>query len=355
MTTRTPVVGDRLSEAGGGPSVHAGVRTRIGWGLFTLVLLAAAGIILAAMETDLAGEPRVANPNPGPSPLPPFLGLDDVPSIANVAPAVGSAALLGTFLVLSVRQRRLHSGVILFLAIMFMGVLDPIANWATFTVFDPRIAHFPLDWPWMRFAPLLEPSFSFLGGYATYYLTVSLGLYWLYQRVLAPRVRAGSWIDRHRLLSLSLFCFVVSIPIDVLMLFGWLRLGIVSFLEGVGPVITWGPVQLPLGMVFYDSWPFLFVPLLCQRDEDGRSVVLAGLARRLPDWTSSPRDSSARQLVAGTALMIAVGLVPFSVFGVLRVTHQFRPAYDEFPFPAAKVYDPYGDLEDAGKSGPFYR
>ena len=350
----TTVVRGRLSEAGDGPSAHAGVRTRIGWGVFTLVLLAAAAVILASMETDLGGDPRVTNPNPGPGSLPPFLGLDDVPSMANVAPAVGSAVLLGTFLFLSVRRRRLHPGVILVLAITFMGVLDPIANWATFTVFDPRIGHFPLDWPWMRFAPLLEPSFSFLGGYATYYFTVSLGLYWLYHHVVMPRMRAGSWIDRHRLLSLSLFCFVVSIPIDIVMLFGWLRFGIVSFLEGVGPVLTWGGVQLSLGMVLYDSWPFLFIPMLCQRDEDGRSVVLARLARRLPHWSSSPRDSSARQLVAGTALMIAVGLVPFSVFSVLRVTHQFRPTYDEFPFPAAKVYDPYGDLREAGKAGPFY-
>jgi hypothetical protein len=33
-----------------------------------------------------------------------------------------------------------------------------------------------------------------------------------------------------------------------------------------------------------------------------------------------------------------------------------KPAYhDEFRYPAVKVYDPYGDLQRAGKPGPFYQ
>jgi hypothetical protein len=328
--------------------------TRVGWGLFTLAMIAAAAVILTTMETGLGGDPRLTNPNPGPPPYEPIGGLDSWAPVANVAAAVGSGSLLAIFLALSIRQRRLHWGVIVYLAVMFMGVLDPIANWATFTVFDPGIGHFPLDWFWMRFAPLFEPSFSFLGGYAMYYFTVGLGLYWVHQRFVAPRTKPGTWRDRHPLLAMSLFCFLISLPIDVLMLFGWLRAGIIVFVEGVGPILHWGPSQLPLGMVLYDSWPFLVVPLLCHRDEHGRSYVLTRLARRLPGRRGGARESSARQLTAGALLMIAAGLVPFAAFTALRVTHQFRPSYGEFPHPEERVYDPYGDLKEAGKPGPFY-
>ena len=31
------------------------------------------------------------------------------------------------------------------------------------------------------------------------------------------------------------------------------------------------------------------------------------------------------------------------------------PAYDNWPYPTVKVYDPYGHLERAGKPGPFYQ
>lgn len=32
-----------------------------------------------------------------------------------------------------------------------------------------------------------------------------------------------------------------------------------------------------------------------------------------------------------------------------------KPSYDVYPYPSVKVYDPYGDLERAGKPDPFYR
>ena len=39
----------------------------------------------------------------------------------------------------------------------------------------------------------------------------------------------------------------------------------------------------------------------------------------------------------------------------MRVSGLAEPAYDKYPYPSVKVYDPYGDLERAGKPGPFYR
>ncbi len=48
-------------------------------------------------------------------------------------------------------------------------------------------------------------------------------------------------------------------------------------------------------------------------------------------------------------------LLPIAVFSLLRVGGDPKPAYDQWPYPTVKVYDPYGDLEQAGKPGPFYR
>ena len=47
--------------------------------------------------------------------------------------------------------------------------------------------------------------------------------------------------------------------------------------------------------------------------------------------------------------------VPIAVFSLLRIGGEPKPAYDVWPYPPVKVYDPYGDLERAGKPGPFYR
>jgi hypothetical protein len=55
-------------------------------------------------------------------------------------------------------------------------------------------------------------------------------------------------------------------------------------------------------------------------------------------------------------MLLIVVLAPLLALSVLRVARIAKPAYhDEFRYPAVKVYDPYGDLQRAGKPGPFYR
>lgn len=62
----------------------------------------------------------------------------------------------------------MHWLLIVGVAAFFAGALDPLANWATFASFDPRVPHFPLSWPYFNISPLLEPTLPFLGGYASY-------------------------------------------------------------------------------------------------------------------------------------------------------------------------------------------
>jgi hypothetical protein len=59
--------------------------------------------------------------------------------------------------------------------------------------------------------------------------------------------------------------------------------------------------------------------------------------------------------VAGL-LVVTSMLLPVGVFSLIRVTGLAdKPTYAKYPYPIAKVYDPYGDLEKAGKPGPFVR
>ena len=47
--------------------------------------------------------------------------------------------------------------------------------------------------------------------------------------------------------------------------------------------------------------------------------------------------------------------MPIAFHGVVRVAGVTHPSYTEWPFPKLATYDPYGELREAGESGPYYR
>jgi hypothetical protein len=98
---------------------------------------------------------------------------------------------------------------------------------------------------------------------------------------------------------------------------------------------------------------FAIVAVLCVRDDNGRPAIVARLGGRLP--ALGERISTSRLLAVATAVLMSAVLLPIAVFSLLRVSGDAKPAYDVWPYPAVKVYDPYGDLERGGKPGPFYR
>src|SRR5262249_27678845 len=106
-------------------------------------------------------------------------------------------------------------------------------------------------------------------------------------------------------------------------------------------------------MVIYDSVLFAIVAMLCVRDDNGRPAIVARLAHSLP--ASTQRVTTARLVVIATVVLMSAVLIPIAVFSLLRVGGDPKPAYDLWPYPTVKVYDPYGDLDHAGKPGPFYR
>jgi hypothetical protein len=189
------------------PSPGARWTARVGWSVAAAVFVAFAVVSVANMESGMHGDPRTTNPQPGPAPYPPFFGVGNWPLVTSTLAVLMTLGLFGTAASLSFRQRRVHWTVIIGIAAFFAGAVDPLANWATFTIFDPRVGHFPVSWPYFNVSPLLEPTLSFLGGYAAYYVLTGIGLVGCYERLVEPHLRPGTWLERHRLSAVFLTGF----------------------------------------------------------------------------------------------------------------------------------------------------
>jgi hypothetical protein len=328
---------------------------RIGWSLAIVAYLLFASITIATIQTGLHGDPTGTNPDPGPAPYPPFLGFGNWPlavSISSIPMAIG---LVGILVWLSFRQRRVHWAVVIAFAGLITGALDPLANWATFAIFDPRMLHFPLSWPYVNISPNLEPALAFLGGYAAYYLLNGLGMLALHNLVVKPLIPQTSWLARHPLAAVFLGAAVVAIPINGLVQFTWMRVGIFFYTEAVGPVLQIGHIHFPLIMAVYDSFIFAMVAVMCVRDEAGELVLINRIARWVPARRGRPKVTLTRQLLISVTVGLLSFAAPLAVLAGLREAGLSRPAFDKNPYPGVNLYDPYGHLEHAGKPGPFYR
>lgn len=324
-------------------------RGRFGWVALAAAFGAFAVVALLAMETGLHGDPRTVNPDPQYAQRPGFLGVTNWPLVTSAMSVVVTVGFFGVVGWWSVRERRAHWALIVGIAGLCAGALDPLANWATFAVFDARVAHFPLAWPYFNISPLLEPTLSFLGGYASYYVLTGVGLLSIHRRFVEPHLRPGG----HRLLPVFATGFVVGLPINALMQLLWLKVDLFVYTQAAGPVLDVAGRQLPLYMVIYDSFLFAVVAVLCVPDDRGRPAFVARVAERLPVVGGPP--TTPRLLAVAIAVLMTAVAVPIAVFSLLRVGGFATPSYDQYPYPAVKVYDPYGDLERAGKPGPFYR
>ncbi|OBF92150.1 hypothetical protein A5791_14260 [Mycobacterium sp. 852002-51163_SCH5372311] len=337
-------------EAGGSLTL-----SRVCWGLFVIGYLIFAVVTVASMQSGTQGDLRTTNPNPGPAPYPAFLGFDNWPLAVSLSSIPMGIGLIATLVWLSVRQRKMHWTAVIAFAGLITGALDPLANWATFAIFDPRMLHFPLSWPYVNIAPNLEPALSFLGGYAAYYLLTGMGISQLHHRFLDPMVRRTSWLARHRLIGVFLGAFVIAIPLNGIVQFAWMKFGIFYYTEAVGPTLRIGHIHLPLIMAVYDSFIFAMVAVMCVRDDDGELVMINRIGRRLPAGPGRSTVTLTRQLLVSASVGLVSFGIPLAVLSGLRAAGLSEPAYEQNPYPTVKVYDPYGHLEKAGKPGPFSR
>ena len=110
----------------------------LGWAAAGTAFVAFAALALINSQSGLNGDPRTVNPTPGEPPYPPFLGVTNWPLVTSVTSVLLTLGFFGVVIRWSIRERRPHWALIVGIAALVAGALDPVANWATFTVFDDR-------------------------------------------------------------------------------------------------------------------------------------------------------------------------------------------------------------------------
>jgi hypothetical protein len=324
--------------------------SRLAWVIATGLYLLMVALIFLNQRTGVALDPAITNPAVQMPPVAPASLVQNL-----VSPARLPLVLLVVWLAwLSIRQHRLHRFALIAIGSIATGLLDPLANWATVASLSPRQEHFPTDWPWFNLAPLAEPTSVVLGAYTTYYLVTSLLLYWLVSALLLRKAKPSSWVARHPQLTLFSAVYILSFPLNMWLQVQWMKAGVLLYTQFPGPILDFGGHKLPLLIQLYDPFVYAAIALLCLPNADGESKVLVQVASALPGNARSPRTSSGRQAVAAALVLVASFMVPIGSFCLLRLSGiEYPVIYDTNPFPETKVYDPFGDLERAGKTGPF--
>lgn len=325
-----------------------------GWTLFGLAYLAFAVMTVTHLQTGLHGDPLRTNPDPGPAPYPPLFGFDHWPLAVSLSSIPMAVILLSALVWMSRKQGRLHWTAVIAFAGLLTGALDPLANWATFAIFDPRMLHFPFSWPYVNISPNLEPALAFLGGYAAYYVLNGMGFLAMHRKVTEPLLLRSDFFARRRLVAVFVGAAALALPINAAIQMTWMAAGIFFYTEAVGPVLVIGTVHFPLVMAVYDSFIFAMVAVMCARDDRGELILITAVARRLTAGQVARSPSLTYQLLSSATIGLVVFSAPLVVLAGLRVAGLSEPAYDRNPYPTMKVYDPYGHLREAGKPGPFY-
>ncbi|WP_372747349.1 hypothetical protein [Litorivivens sp.] len=322
---------------------------RNGWLYFALAVFLVGTIVAGSADIGVAGTERgIAAATDSPPQGAAIL------SLFMAGPISFALLVFGILLWHSHKQGQLTPATIVALGTLFTGFIDPLANWATFAILNPEIPHFPLSWPWFNLAPLIEPVAAFLGGYSAYYMLIGLGSYWLAGRFLGSP-HAPRWTRQKPFIAMFGAAFVVSLPFNLAFQLAWMEYDVLVYTQCFGPVLRVGNHQYPLLIALYDPFIYATIATLCLPDSQGRSRALVVLTEKLPSVRHENRSAASRQIAVAVVLVWLSILTPISFFAGVRLAGWANtPVYDTFPFPSAKIYDPYGDLERAGKAGPFY-
>jgi hypothetical protein len=313
-----------------------------------VILLAGVGSIGVA-HTGLSGSSR-GNPAGHLTRENPLFGITNWPAIFSSIFVVVSLVMGVVFAWLSIRQRSMHHLLIVFVCVFGLSLLDPPANWVTFTVFDPQFLHYPTSWHWMSLAPLVEPIVN-PPGYPMYFLTVALSAAFVARRVLR-RARPGGWIPSHPRLTFLGIGFLAGLVWDIPTELFMIRAHMYFYSEAWGPTIAGGHGRFPIVWGFFTWFAIGTVTVLLHRDDRGRSLA-HDWATRLPGRGGA---STARTVLAGTIFLWVLYLVPMGLYAGIRVaglTHRNAPT--GWQYPESKVYDPYGHLRNSGVPGPYFR
>jgi hypothetical protein len=336
------------------PAVSAVPRRRFAWQQALLVLVpvgvGVAVLVLSMAHNGVGSDPRIANLAEVASRSAPLWGVDDWPSVLTrgfvIAAGLGVA---GGVALWHWRNVDLTRHVAMFLALTGICVLDPLGNWATYAAFDPRLTHFPTNWPWVSAAPGVEPLIAVV-AYPVYFFAPAFFAWWLYRRLIWSRARPQSFAVRHPLAGLFAVGLAVGIVWDISVQLFMLRVELYTYTQYFGPALHWDIVRLPLKTVALDATILAATAMLMWVDDAGRSV-----GQRLAQRSSQLRG---RPLIGGVvgswAILTAVYVAGMVPLGVIRWTDSAVHLNTPWPYPETKTYDPHGRWAEAGEPGPFY-
>ena len=334
------------APVGGRPLAPPPRSTRPTWIIVSAVVVAA---IVGSIYVAQAGLAGTARGNPAGKVLreDALWGITNWPAVFSTIFVIVALGLAVVFARLSWRQRSIHHGLIVFICVSGLSLLDPPANWVTFTAFDPQFLHYPTTWHWMSLAPTVEPIVN-PPGYPMYFLTVALCGAWIAKKAIA-RAKAGSWMARHPRGAYVGIGFLVGLAWDIPTELFMIRAHMYHYSEAWGPTIGAGHGRFPIVWGFFTWFAIATVTVLLHRDDRGHSLA-HDWAARLPGRGGV---SSPRVVLAGTLFLMVLYLIPMGLYAVIRVTGLSHPNEAGWHYPEAKVYDPYGRLEKAGVPGPY--
>jgi Spirocyclase AveC-like len=316
------------------------------WSLFGVGIL-----ILIGLNGQVgANEARVANPNPSPEAVAAVKNLPNWAPLCNIWTSV-MMVVGGIAFVYGWRKYPRHPYLLMVIAGTALVWLDPLANWVSYSAFSPDLWHWPVDWPWVSIAPLVEPFVCI--AYASVLIVPAFVAIPLLQRLQARRP-VDTFVWRHPLITLSAITFVFGFALDAAVEIFCVSKRIYAYTQvpEFGSIFTGKYNQFPL---LWESGlatsMMIAASILIYRDDTGRTYA-EKLSQRL-------RVLPKRPATASFFVMIAVlSLSYFAVYGggflVIRAGKLATSVACPWPFPEAKVYDPQGFYEEAGQQGPFY-
>jgi hypothetical protein len=317
---------------------------KVFWWLFSFLIV---GFIVYHAKVG-PDSPRIANPNVAAADLA-VVGID-LAWWCNVWTCI-IMAVGGYYFAKAWQKQPYRPELLMLIAATALVWQDPIANWVSYSVFSPKLWHYPVDWPWVSVAPMVEPFVCIA------YATVLIGPYFpaiAILRRMQARTGADAFVWRHPLITLGALTCVIGFILDA----------IVEITCTSARVYTYAQVPT-FGSVFtgrYNQFPLLWesglatavmIPgaVLLYRDDTGRTQA-EKLAQRLRLFPSRPALASF--LIMFAALNLAYFCIYTGGFVIIRAGGFATNVACPWPYPDTKVYDPQGFYEHAGHPGPFY-
>jgi Spirocyclase AveC-like len=334
---------------------RTGTQSRERWPWYAAGTVGAifAGWVLSHGITGVAGT-RVANPA-APRDAAPLswggLSVDHfwIPVFYAVTLAV-MALMVWQFVKHYRATGRHHAGLPIFIVLFLQILMDPLYNWAMYCAYYPNLLHWPVNWSVMNVAPTVEPLWIVMGAYQVFFLGPAWGGFVLYRKWAARREGRTAWVDRHPVLTMFLFTWVLGGIADILMEQWMINMYIYKYTQIAGPAFTLGHGRLQWAEVVWVGFLIAVCALMLHRDDTGRTIG-ARIAQR-NGWLRGHRIGAAFVTVS----IVTVALLAYGGYwATLRLTgNADHIAPGNWPYAAARTYDPNGRLQRAHVGGPLY-